>query len=195
MDLGAYVNIENLDEIAKKNGIDVPRLRGYRLMSQEQPLSDDELRELIESARREVYRDAVDSWPRFRPNSYECGPVATDRFRKKYLIVEKEVRKRFDGSEYERENVVGFRWDLVHGKNRKAIKFAIKQREKAVRAQYALWNKYAGKEGVLYIHARIGGGNWSYFGGDRMVASQPWFLGRVDDCWDYTYCDIYAKIK
>jgi len=31
MDLGAYVQIEDLDKIAKENGIVVPRLRGYRL--------------------------------------------------------------------------------------------------------------------------------------------------------------------
>lgn len=35
MDLGAYVNIEDLDAIAKANGIDIPRLRGYRLMKEE----------------------------------------------------------------------------------------------------------------------------------------------------------------
>ena len=38
MDLGAYVQIEELEKIAKKNGIEVPRLRGYRLMSEEQPV-------------------------------------------------------------------------------------------------------------------------------------------------------------
>ena len=39
MDLGAYANIEDLDEIAKKNNIEVPRLRGYRLMSEETPVN------------------------------------------------------------------------------------------------------------------------------------------------------------
>lgn len=32
MDLGAYAQIEELEELAKLNGIQVPRLRGYRLM-------------------------------------------------------------------------------------------------------------------------------------------------------------------
>ena len=38
MDLAAYLQIELFDEIAKKNGIQVPRLRGYRLMKAEKAL-------------------------------------------------------------------------------------------------------------------------------------------------------------
>ena len=57
-----------------------------------------------------------------------------------------------------------------------------------------MWNKYAGKENVLYIHSRIGGGNWDYYGGNEL-SKQPWFLEKVDDCYDDTYCDIYAKIN
>lgn len=35
MDLGAYGQIENLKSIAEANNIDIPRLRGYRLMKNE----------------------------------------------------------------------------------------------------------------------------------------------------------------
>ena len=35
MDLGAYAQIDDLSEIARRNGIEVPRLRGYRLMKDE----------------------------------------------------------------------------------------------------------------------------------------------------------------
>ena len=38
MDIGAYVQIDDLDKIAKENGIEVPRLRGYRLMKDEKPV-------------------------------------------------------------------------------------------------------------------------------------------------------------
>ena len=47
MDLGAYANIENLSAIASANGIDVPRLRGYRLMVKEEPITKKELEEEI----------------------------------------------------------------------------------------------------------------------------------------------------
>ena len=36
MDLGAYSQIDDLNEIAKENNIEVPRLRGYRLMKNEE---------------------------------------------------------------------------------------------------------------------------------------------------------------
>lgn len=56
MDLYAYSQIENFDELAKKNGIDIPRLRGYRLMSEMTPISDEE----IEANADAVYKDTVD---------------------------------------------------------------------------------------------------------------------------------------
>lgn len=56
MDLYAYGQIENLDELAKKNGIDIPRLRGYRLMSEMTPFSDEE----IEANADAVYKDTLD---------------------------------------------------------------------------------------------------------------------------------------
>ena len=37
MDLGAYVQIGDLESLMKANGIDIPRLRGLRLMSEEKP--------------------------------------------------------------------------------------------------------------------------------------------------------------
>lgn len=40
MDLGAYAQIDNLSAIMDRNGIDVPRLRGLRLMSQEKSHSN-----------------------------------------------------------------------------------------------------------------------------------------------------------
>ena len=46
MDLGAYMNIEELDKIAKNNGIEIPRIRGYRLMENEEPLSKEEIKEI-----------------------------------------------------------------------------------------------------------------------------------------------------
>ena len=47
---------------------------------------------------------------------------------------------------------------------------------------------------VLYIHARIGGRNWETYGG-KDLEKQPWFLEKVNDHFDGTYCDIYAKIE
>ena len=40
MDLYAYTQIDELEELMKANDIEVPRLRGVRLMSQEKPEHD-----------------------------------------------------------------------------------------------------------------------------------------------------------
>ena len=118
MDLGAYMQIGDLEQLAKANNIEVPRLRGYRLMKDEEPLSAKQIKEMAK----------------------EIG------------ITEEKVKHQYD-----------------------------------------VFNKYAGKENILYIHARIGGGNWDCFGGNELT-KQPWFLEKVDDCFDCTYCDIYAQL-
>ena len=117
----------------------------------------------------------------------------TDKIKRKYLICKEIVEETQDGKEYSYEEVIGFRWDLLHGKKRKNLKFALKKSRKKVLEQFTAHNKYAGRDDVLYIHARIGGGNWEYYGGEDLK-KQPWFLEKVDDYWDDTYCDIYAKI-
>lgn len=103
MDIGAYLNISQLQDIADKNGIIVPRLRGYRLMSQETPI------------------------------------------------------------------------------------------ELADNEQSITFNSYVGRDDVLYVHARIGGGNWETYRDE--VENQPWFIEKVDDAYDSTYCDIYCRIR
>lgn len=121
MDLYAYEQIGRFEELAKKNGIDVPRLRGYRMMSEEEPWTEEQTVRLI---------------------------------------------KGTDG-------------DI---------------KEQSLRAQHAVFNKYCGRKDVLYIHARIGGNNWKYYGGPNLE-EQPWFIEKVDDAFDSTYCDIYARIS
>ena len=84
------------------------------------------------------------------------------------------------------------RWDRIHGQKRRILKTYIHNEIVKACKQYEVWNKYAGREDILYIHARIGGGNWkAYY---RQVVHKPWFLEKVDDSFDSTYCDIYAKL-
>ena len=64
---------------------------------------------------------------------------------------------------------------------------------KCVKKQYDIFNKYAG-ENVLYVHARVGGANWDFFGMGK-ITMHPLYLERVDDYFDPTYCDIYFKLK
>lgn len=190
MDLGAYSKIDKLEAIAKKNGIDIPRLRGYRLMKDEKPVTKDELDKIKKECEVDVAKWLVRSDPFWNPNSC-CSTLSswTDLLCDYYLVKDK------DDEGY--EDYVGIRWDRIHGWKRRILKFEIKKQKKAIQSQYDLWNKYAGKEDVLYIHSRMGGGNWKYYDIEKKkeLINQPWYLDRVDDYFDDTYCDFYAKIK
>lgn len=127
MDLGAFVQIEDLDELARINGIEIPRLRGYRLMSQCEPYTAEETETEIKEI-KDSYRSMH------------------ERLSRLYGVAER------------------------------------------VRIQHELWNKYAGRSDVLYIHSRIG---YDYLDFEK----KSWFLDGTTDAFDGTYCDIYAKIE
>ena len=187
MDLYAYSQIDNLDEIAKAFGIDVPRLRGYRLMATEKPIDYMDMYNVVSL-------DTVEQLCRSRWNPgsccFECSSY-TSRLCKKYIKNFEHrhdiYRDDYDGPKPE------INWDIIHGKKKKIVKTTIRNRMNEYKRQYAVWNKYCGRDDVLYIHARIGGNNWAYYDGPGML-SKPWFLEKVDDADDCTYCDIYAKI-
>lgn len=188
MDLGAYAQIEDLDSIAKANGISCPRLRGYRLMKFEDKI---DLTGCLEGIETSCCENLIEcSW--IQDGWYIFGPT-TDRNKKRYMTWHKEVDTRSDGSTYSRIVFDNIKWEKIHGKHRKALKLAIKREKKRRLKQYETFNKYVGRNDVLMIHSRIGGGNWPYYYAE--VVYQPWFLEKVDDAYDSTYCDIYAKIE
>ena len=174
MDLGAYANIELLEEIAKKNGIKVPRLRGYRLMKNEEPM-----RVTKEDMKYISYKECDDlchSIPFWGSNARAYIYCRERSSVQEYYIDDEKVR-----------------WDRIHGWKRKVLKTAIHNQKKRIEKQNVVWNKYVGRDDILYIHARIGGGNWPYY--YEEVVNEPWFIEKVDDAWDSTYCDIYARIR
>jgi len=189
MDLYAYAQIGDLSGIMKENGISVPRLRGLRLMQQEEPMSKEEIDRVIEDR---TIRVAENEFRRVAPDTYEYSR-RTDKILEKYLVHE-DVPYEWNGKIGTSREPVGIRWWRIHGRRRKKLRFAIKQARRAEERQWEAWNRYAGHPGVLYIHARIGGLNWKDYDGPELE-KQPWFLEKVDDAFDDTYCDIYAKIK
>jgi len=175
MDLGAYIQIENLGKLAKVNNINVPRLRGYRLMANETPISFDNLFRGVDG---ECCKDLCESnWGNW--DCYEFSDYT------EYVI--SYLTRKINGGGCEP------RWDRIHGWKRRKLKWEIKKQKKRIRKQYETFNKYCGRADVLYIHARIGGSNWSYYNGQELT-KQHWFLEKVDDSYDSTYCDIYAKL-
>lgn len=167
MDMTAYMKIGDLDEVARANGIEVPRLRGYRLMSLESPWSEKDIEKEVENELEHAFRSLADSAIRMAEAAFE------------YDI------RRFEAEEswlspYER---------LCRGF------------EERFKAQAEMWNKYAGKSDVLYIHSRMGGSELYHWDEearecvtDYDLKDQPWFLDYVHDAYDSTYIDIYARI-
>lgn len=185
MDLYAYTQIDSLEKIAKENGIYIPRLRGYRLMKDEEFVSKEEIEKMKKDQAIATVRFLCETRPVWNPSSVASTfDSKTDELYNYYLIKDKE-----DG------NYIDIRWDRIHGKKRKILKYEIKESNRMIEEQFNIWNKYVGREDVLYIHSRMGGNNWKYYEDKESIINQPWFLDRVDDYWDCTYCDFYAKIK
>ena len=177
MDLGAYAQIEDISKIAKDNNIDCPRLRGYRLMSQEEPVN---IKDMYNGIDVYCVENLCVSKPFWNYNSnVSCFDLETDYYIKKYI-----------GGKDDHKYV---RWNKIHGWKRKVLKTYIHKCKMRIKRQYDIWNKYVGRKDILYIHARIGGGNWFYY--YKEVVDKPWFIEKVDDNFDSTYCDIYARIK
>ena len=191
MDLGAYAQIDVLEYIMKDNNIEIPRLRGLRLMKDEKPVSKEELLDMAKKEGLSRCAELCRSLPPFDWNSSVSELSDRTDFITEYYL---ELPKYENGG-YNHLDPIAVRWNRVHGKKRKAFKYVIKKAKKEVFKQYEMWNKYCGRDDVLYIHCRLGAGNWDYYRGWEIIESQPWFLDRVEDYFDCTYLDIYAKIK
>ena len=173
MDLYAYTNIERLENLAEKNNINIPRLRGYRLMSEEELIKEDFSDVEVDECER-----LLRARPLYKINAlFHVYSTTTEKKKKKYIKDDKVL------------------WNKIHGKFRKNLKYAIKRKKKAINRQFSTFNKYVGRKDVLMVHARVGGNNWRYYDCDKTVATQPWFLEKVDDYFDDTYCDIYCKLS
>lgn len=60
--------------------------------------------------------------------------------------------------------------------------------------QLTAYNKHVKEEGVWMVHARVSDNSWIANGG-RDIEKQPWFIERVKDGMDATYCDIYVRVN
>lgn len=174
MDLNAYVQISKLEPIAKANNINIIRIRGYRLMKDENPINIKEMQNNYDAQSTAVY-NAVGSG--FTINS-DC--LILDESRYDYIDKLCPVNSSIN-------------WNIIHGKKRKVLKYHFKHIKKNIKLQYEMWNKYAGRDDVLYIHAKIGSYSWSNKK-HYNYKNEPWYLDSIDDTYDPVYCDIYAKI-
>lgn len=183
MDLFAYTQINSLYDILGSTGVDVPRLRGLRLMLEEEPISDDDIAEKIREEQMYVAERAIQSIPKWSPNSNVTRyNLETDRACRKYLVYDADGK------------ITDIRWELIHGQHRRNMKHAMKIAKRRVLDSFGTFNRYAGRDDILCVHARIGGGNWSYYNRGGVVSGSDAFIEKVDDMFDDTYCDIYLRI-
>lgn len=190
MDLGAYAQIEDLEHILEDNGIYIPRLRGLRLMKNETPVLKEELLDMARHEGLARCANLCQACPPFDWNSCVSElSNRTDSIIEYYLEL-----PQYENGLINHLDPIAVRWDRVHGKKRKAFKYVIRKAKKDIFKQYDMWNKYCGRDDVLYIHCRLGAGNWNYYKGFEIIESKPWFLDKCEDYFDSTYLDIYAKI-
>ena len=175
MNLGAFFNIGILEPVAKANGIDVPCLRGYWLMKNKKKLTNDDISEMCRDVTIEAIEKLIASnWKELPYREYS---IKTTKRNKHYL----------NDTDFDKMVI---RWDRIHGKKRKMAKWECKKACRNVIRQMNMFNKYAGRDDVLYIHARLG--NWLNIMSD--IKKKSWYLESINDSFDSSYCDIYAKI-
>jgi len=182
MDLYAFAQIDELDKLAKLNNIDVPRLRGYRLMKDEEKIDINKfLKEEKNWIETWCVKDLCQSEPFWNPYSdVHCFNSYTH-----YLC-------RLFIKNYNKDDA-SVNWSIIHGKKRKVLKKMIHDYKSRAIKQFEVFNKYVGRNDVLFIHARIGGNNWRYYHQD--IYNKDWFIEKVDDYFDSSYCDIFAKLN
>ena len=184
MDLEAFARIEELEHYLEENGIEIPRLRGLALCSEQTPYTDEDIARESISIESEAYKDTVQADWCFR--GWFVFSDRTEYNIKKYGI-------KIKREDYPNNTVWKPNWNKIHGKKRKTLKLYLKHKKKAFMKFVEVWNKYSGMQNVLRIHARIGSNNWTYYN-CHWIEQQDRFLERVDDYFDSTYCDIYIRI-
>lgn len=177
MDIKAYMQIEDLESFAEDNGISVPRARGYRLMQDELPL---DINKFLNDAIYIAAEEAVYGGFVLNPN-YLSGGYDEDS------LLEKILYRDSDGK-------YKIRWELIHGKKRKCLKYQLRKFRKIAKIHAETFNKYVGRSDILCVHARIGGANWEWCG-CKDLETKPWFVEKTDCLYEGTYCNVYAKVN
>ena len=131
MDLFAYSQIENLESYLKNNNIEIARLRGLRLMKDEETVNKKDISEIIKEAKV----DYLVNWLQ-QHDDYCWSSDKADKKHKAFI---------YGINEYGKKEVVDYDFSKVHGKDRKHIKYRWKKIEKAYTTQYDLFNEYVGQ--------------------------------------------------
>lgn len=167
MDLTAYKQIADLSKVAEANGIDVPRLRGYRWMGAETPQSEEETQAYIDEV-------LISEWHGLERIACNLLEDAINRDMSAWSADMSWKRYHEDtiaSFEYYYKKQIGM-WNKYAG--RKDV--------------LMIHSRMGGKEVETYDNETK---EWTVV---YSLEDQPWFLDHVYDAYDSTYCDIYAKL-
>lgn len=190
MDLGAYeLMLDNdaiIEKALSKYHIEIPRIRGYRYMKYEPLVTEENIKDIIEEAELQVLEDLISIYPKWSPLDSDCfyrfGP-RTDKLIRKYFTIDKDTGE-----------VSGINWDAIHGKKRKRLKLEIRKVRKEIINNLSTFNKYVGREDIIYIHVRLNCFAWSKFAEENNIYTKPWYIDSETDWFDSGYRDIYVKV-
>lgn len=176
MDLEAYVQIKSLEGIAEANGIEVERVRGYRLMRECEAYSDEEIAKSLRNLEGTYWwmnSDRNEDWFDHPEEEYQAGyrPAKWNRIT--------DIRPLRKDPEWKQDK---YRIACI------SIFKELSMLRARHKRQRMLWNRYVGADDVLFIHSRCGEG-W------RKYRDEKWFIDACLDAFDPTYCDIYARIE
>lgn len=169
-------NREFVKDFVEAYGKDT-RSWGFKPMSDEKPVNPEEIAKRKNQYAVEHFENLLAAFPSWWTRStrayfYDNGT----HLRWKHYLTKDEK------GEYN-----GIRWDRIHGKHRKKLKFELKNCNKEIDKQYKVWDKYAGRQDVAYIYIK-------YYNLKDEVYNQPWFLETVDDYFEPTYRYVFIKI-
>lgn len=190
MDLGAYgLMLDNdtvIEKVLSKYHIEIPRVRGYRYMKYESLVTEEDIKDIIENAKLNVLEDLISIYPRWSPLDSGCFyrfDPETDKLVPKYFTIDKDTGE-----------VSGIKWDEIHGKKRKRLKLEIRKTRKRIINNLSMFNKYVGRDDIIYIHARLNSFTWSEYAEKNNIYAKSWYVDSEQDWFDSSYIDIYLKV-
>lgn len=174
--------INTRNDILQTAGVSIPG--EFLIMKEETKISLEEVDQIMKKQEVMIIDRLLSSNPRWTLQPYFTMPKNKEKYVHKYI--------HFDSKE---EHV---RWDRLHGKHRKIVKFECKKEKGKIRDGILTFNHFAGREDVMCIrvdtsHSENGKG-FLY-----QIESLPYFLtmnlSYENEAFSSNIYDIYLKVN
>ena len=164
-------------EFVDASGFKACEVPEFKLMSNKKPVSPEEISRRKNEDAVYILKRLVSNYP-----AWTINKIYGYSWRLGSTLKWDHYMTKDENGEYN-----GIRWDRIHGKHRKVLKYKLKKNNEIIDKQYNTWNKYAGRKDVAYMYTY-----WYYL--DNEVLDQSCILERICDHFDPDYYYVYAKI-